>query len=207
MSATENDNIAWRVAELLRTHGIVIDEKHRGPVPLSRVFDECELLHAALPDLNRRAIQEHLMDQGIAVGDIGPAGDLLSGFIITVGRVGWAYVNASDILPRRRFTAAHELGHFILHREQMVTGYLSDTSSNILETIDDDALQAMEREANQFAVELLMPAVICRTRAEEMQKSQGCCPRVVLTYQLAAELLVSREAMRYRLLALEVGNA
>jgi len=147
------------------------------------------------------------MDQGIETGDLGPPDDPILGFLITHRHRGWAYINATDILPRRRFTAAHELGHFILHRDLMPTGYLSDTNESILESMDGEELKAMEQEANQFAVELLMPASVCRQRAEELQKTHGCCPRTVLTYRIAAELLVSREAMRYRLQALELGDA
>lgn len=206
MTGQANATIAWRVAELLRTHGLEMDETHRGPVPMGMLFDECNLRHTALPQLTRQSIVLHLADQGLSVGDLGSSDEPLSGFLVVRGSSGWAYVNAADILPRRRFTAAHELGHFILHREQMIRGFISDTASNVLETIDADELQSIEREANQFAVELLMPVCVCQARAAELKQQQGCCPRVVLVNQLAAELLVSREAMRYRLQALEVGD-
>ena len=64
----------------------------------------------------------------------------------------------------------------------------------------------MEREANRFAAELLMPAEVCVARVEELMGEHGSCPRGVLAYQLASELLVSREAMRYRLKSLGVGD-
>jgi Zn-dependent peptidase ImmA (M78 family) len=63
-----------------------------------------------------------------------------------------------------------------------------------------------EREANRFAVELLMPADVCAARADAFRQAYGVCPRGPLAYQLAAELLVSREAMRYRLNELGVGD-
>jgi hypothetical protein len=40
---------------------------------------------------------------------------------------------------------------------------------------------------------------VIRARAEELRRNHGCCPRLVLAYRLASELLVSREAMHYRL--------
>lgn len=64
----------------------------------------------------------------------------------------------------------------------------------------------MEREANLFATELLMPVAVCQTRADQLRYEHGSCPRAVLAYRLSAELLVSREAMRYRLQALELGD-
>jgi hypothetical protein len=52
-----------------------------------------------------------------------------------------------------------------------------------------------------------MPAEVCRSRADEMVREHGYCPRVVLAHRLAAELLVSGQAMTYRLKSLRVGDA
>jgi len=54
-------------------------------------------------------------------------------------------------LCRRRFTLAHELGHFELHRN--VNTHLDDTPL----TLDYFTQGNQEFEANQFATELLMP--------------------------------------------------
>lgn len=70
------------------------------------------------------------------------AGD--SGFV--------CYVDANEPSVRQRFTAAHELGHFALHREQ------------IGESLQDNYLLRaegfsgyQETQANSFAADLLMP--------------------------------------------------
>jgi len=47
---------------------------------------------------------------------------------------------------RRQFSAAHELGHIILHENSMDT-----------EEIDKDEYKKMEQEANQFAASFLLP--------------------------------------------------
>jgi Zn-dependent peptidase ImmA (M78 family) len=54
-------------------------------------------------------------------------------------------INAADMLSRRRFTVAHEIGHFIFDRESIV--------------VDDDLFgkSAPEKRANAFAAELLLP--------------------------------------------------
>lgn len=53
---------------------------------------------------------------------------------------------------RRRFVIAHELGHFLLHRDQLYScDYISDT---IQQNINS---QVQEKEANDFATELLIP--------------------------------------------------
>lgn len=60
----------------------------------------------------------------------------------------------------------------------------------------------------RFAAVLLMPACVIRARAEELKRELRIarCPRDVLEYRLAAELLVGAQAIRYRLAALGVGD-
>jgi hypothetical protein len=60
---------------------------------------------------------------------------------------------------RRRFTIAHEIGHWVLHRDDIADLVVTRT----IEHVPRDAEQATtpekvrEREANRFAAELLMP--------------------------------------------------
>ena len=61
----------------------------------------------------------------------------------------------SDVLNsglRRQFTIAHELGHFLLH-----TVGDDQLSCCVDENIDDLDRRRVEREANRFAAEFLMP--------------------------------------------------
>ena len=180
------------------------DPRRHGPAPLAGFFAETGLDHVELPNLTRGAVTDYLQRQGIPADDLGDPADVLAGFVFAAGRVGWAFVSAADSLPRRRFTAAHELGHFVMHRETMGR-FRADTDATLREA-DDDAADRMEREANRFAAELLMPAEVCRARAAGLREKHGCCPRGVLVYRLSSELLVSREALRYRLQALGVGD-
>lgn len=101
------------------------------------------------------------------------------------GESGYAiYTNANHRRTRRRFTIAHELGHYVLHRDEIGEG------------ITDDALYRsrlsgpLERQANRFAANLLMPwdLVIEAT-------NQG----VDSVEELAARFEVSRSAMSVRL--------
>jgi Zn-dependent peptidase ImmA (M78 family) len=56
------------------------------------------------------------------------------------------FLNSSYTLGHERFSAAHELGHFVVHKERLL-------KENLLKS---DELT--EREATMFAVEFLMPA-------------------------------------------------
>ena len=68
-------------------------------------------------------------------------------------------VNSKDGPQRRRFTAAHELGHFVLHRDLL-------KEHRHLDRLFDEAARrnpskplvySHELQANQFAARLLMP--------------------------------------------------
>lgn len=95
-------------------------------------------------------------DLGLKVYRVSKWGDDLSGMIRKDsehgGATGYAiYVNANHAEVRRRFTIAHEIGHYVLH------------DSLIGDGITDDALyrsnlsNAIEAQANRFAADLLMP--------------------------------------------------
>lgn len=66
---------------------------------------------------------------------------------------GWkCTINANHHPTRQRFTIAHELGHYILHRNQQ-TDFVDSTYFR-----KEDTQNSMEFEANRFASELLMPS-------------------------------------------------
>jgi hypothetical protein len=93
-------------------------------------------------------------------------------------------VRASDPYVRRRFTVAHEIAHFVLHRNAIGT------------LITDDALYrsglptTMEAEANRFAADILMPKHLL----DRYIAQYG-----VNTATLASLFKVSEAAMRIRL--------
>jgi hypothetical protein len=193
--------IADAVARLRCDLRLPADPVRRGPVPLDRFFQELNLSHVALPGLTVGGVADHLRSDGVPVDDLGEPAAPLAGFLFFAGRIGKAYVNADDILQRRRFTAAHELGHAVLHRDRMGR-YVADATVSEA----DGGASEMEREANRFAAELLMPEDVIRARAAGLEREHGRCPRGALEYRLAAELLVSGEAIRYRLTTLGVGD-
>lgn len=192
------------VARLRKECGLPVDPNRRGPVPLNRFFEELStprVAHHAIATLTLGKIEAHLRSEGVEVADLGEPNLRVDGLLFRLGGAAWAYVSDDERnpLPRRRFTAAHELGHAVLHGQVMGRVVID-------ETIETNSNDPIEREANRFAVELLMPVEVCRARAEELRAEYHACPRGVLIYRLAAELLVSAEALRYRLEELGVGD-
>jgi Zn-dependent peptidase ImmA (M78 family) len=63
-------------------------------------------------------------------------------------------VNQDHVLNRQRFSIAHEIGHFLLHRP---TGIHVDKKTYYRNSKSAERLDEIEIEANRFAAELLMP--------------------------------------------------
>jgi Zn-dependent peptidase ImmA (M78 family) len=103
------------------------------------------------------------------------------------------YVEASDSPNRRRFTCAHEIGHYV---KRSATG---DTEWEYVEHRDLLTSQGNNPEeiyANQFAASLLMP------QDEVEQRIKDPANLAAETAFLAAQFGVSEDAMRYRLVNL-----
>lgn len=119
----------------------------------------------------------------------------ISGMIEREGRDGFAIaVNANDPKTRQRFTIAHELGHFMLHREMIGDGIADDRAYRSTDSGRYRNTQIgprEETEANAFAANVLMPYELI----EELRKTRG----LYSVEDLARELGVSRHAMSIRL--------
>lgn len=101
-------------------------------------------------------------------------------------------INSNQAENRQRFTAAHEIGHFIFHRDRLANG-VSDTlayRADAVEMPNPNIGWEQERQANNFAANLLIPSPFLRAA-----KAAG----ITDDEDLAAHFQVSRAAMRIRL--------
>jgi IrrE N-terminal-like domain len=89
---------------------------------------------------------------------------------------------------RRRFTVAHEVGHWLLHATAPEAAPVFCRHSEVQEQAERPS-DPVEREANRFAAELLMPEPVVRDLAA---RDAGC-------RALAEEMGVSEIAMGWRL--------
>lgn len=99
-------------------------------------------------------------------------------------------VNASSPRPRQRFSAGHELGHWM--RDRGKVAFACEERSFIREWGDDNP----ERRANRYAADLLMPRKVFQPRAVELVPTFDC------TRQLAREFETSLTATAIRLVEL-----
>lgn len=107
-----------------------------------------------------------------------PSFGTTSGFVIIVSK--------AESLFRQRFTAAHEIGHFILHKHMIGEGI----EENYLLRAKGVSTKE-EVDANQFAADLLMPFPLIETLVE----TNNCTN----LKDLANALQVSEIAMAIRL--------
>ena len=114
-------------------------------------------------------------------GWIKPAADVPAGFEIKV--------NKYEIPERQRFTVAHEIAHYLLHRHEIGTGVVDSIMYR------SSLTSRKETEANQLAAEIVMPSQAVK---RELQRLGG--PEVEGVAEEMAELFrVSVPAMRIRL--------
>lgn len=103
-------------------------------------------------------------------------------------------VNAGDPLTRKRFTIAHELGHFMLHRYLLGDGIDEDRAYRSIaggKYKNTKIGPREETEANKFAANLLMPYEL----VEKLKKEDG----LTTAKELAQRLEVSVHAMSIRM--------
>lgn len=139
--------------------------------------------------------------------DFGPD---ISGVLIHNANTGTATIgyNSASSLNRRRFTIAHEVGHFVLEHQR--EGMFIDNASKHFSIVFRDANSStgeflQEREANAFAAALLMPKAllvdIVNKAGFDLSDEENLISNLAITFQ------VSTQAMAYRLANLGVLNS
>ncbi len=223
------------VRQLFAENNLDYDNFPTQIVPLGQMFAEYPLMIVELPDgktlSTKNAVKFLEIEIGFEMPELKIDERKLSGFLYTA-KFGehlqsCVFTDKSESTVRRRFSAAHEFGHYLLHFLPFLK--IADSENLFLtESLafdDEDENRAeikmaqefdfkkigvadkfeMEREADFFAAELLMPRQSCLKAAQifvEIGKNKKA-----LINRLATEFLVSFEAMKRRLEDLEVfGN-
>lgn len=115
-------------------------------------------------------------------GLIRPSNETPSGFEIRV--------NKYDIPERQRFTVAHEIAHYLLHRNDICAGVVD----NIM--YRSNLTSRKETEANQLAADIVMPGDAV---ARELERLGGRKSDDDVVTEMANIFRVSVPAMRVRL--------
>ncbi len=212
------------LTDLYARAGIARPSERRPIAPVAALLGSHNLVCLEVPSLTSRAALQLLSRRGGLV-DPPPAereNEPLAGYLFATPGHGTIFVCQDDLIERRRFSVAHELGHYLLHFWRLLNPTDPDDEPALFRAIDaftmsqaesnlpnaqdtatssDPAdplppLATMEREANAFAAELLMPADLVRQLAADYGPR---CKEGDLVWAVATRMLVSPKAMNVRL--------
>lgn len=163
-----NHRVSRAVSELLERHGIT-----KPPVDAGRI--------ARLEGI--RVVEERLESE-------------ISGMLYRDGGRSIILVNQDDAPARKRFSVAHELGHYILHDPATV---FVDRRVRFRDATSSQGTNPEEIEANSFAAELLMPESWILREAARLRQRRLPPTDEELIGELAKVFQVSKQALEYRL--------
>ena len=108
-------------------------------------------------------------------------------------------VNLMELATRRRFTIAHELAHFVLHRNGNQL-YVHRDMTN-----EGSFKNSIEQEADYFAANLLMPENLIQEKINMLKEEvRGKIPEIALVREIAYNFAVSEAVARVRLKQLRI---
>jgi Zn-dependent peptidase ImmA (M78 family) len=156
---------------------------------VTRVLKETGITAAPVP--------VHLVAQrlGLLLESV-PLGDEVSGVLVIDGGHGVIGYNAAHPPARQRFTIAHEIGHYIMHRNDAALFIDQRFFATFRDTRSSRGSDKREREANAFAASLLMPTQLVLTEISHRDFDLGGEDGLT---DLAQAFQVSVQAMVYRL--------
>ena len=108
-------------------------------------------------------------------------------------------INKSHGTERKRFTFAHELGHYHLHQSGNFVDRENNKKVNFRNSRSGLAIDNKEIEANTFAANLLMPKELLRESAVAFIEKNPSSKVEDLIQEMAENFQVSTLAMEYRL--------
>lgn len=126
-------------------------------------------------------VQQEIMDEEI------------SGLFVIKDGNPYIRYNFFEDSKRQKFTIAHELGHYILHRETPL--FVDKKNEKIMYRNSESTTGEIrkEREANAFAASLLMPAPFIKNEWEKMPLHEDPIKHLANIFN------VSEQAMSFRL--------
>jgi Zn-dependent peptidase ImmA (M78 family) len=116
----------------------------------------------------------------------------ISGLFVIKEQKPYIRYNDSEAPQRQKFTIAHELGHYVLHKD--IPLFVEKNEAVLYRNMDSTTGELLkEKEANSFAASLLMPKFMIDEQIENIPNGKD--PVI----HLSEVFKVSSQAMYYRL--------
>ena len=122
----------------------------------------------------------------------------VSGFLTLRGKRGVIAYNEAHSRVRQRFTIAHEIGHYVLHRGQSELFIDKNYPLWLRDTNASTGERLQEIQANHFAATLLMPRTAVEQAYANLEHDLDFDDEERLE-ELASSFSVSKQAMSIRL--------
>jgi Zn-dependent peptidase ImmA (M78 family) len=137
------------------------------------INSKINLILRSLPEISIPIkIEEIAKARGLVVMPY-PLGEDVSGLLSIQNGIGTIGYNQNEPKVRRRFTIAHELGHFELHKDKSDLFVDKQFIYRSLNSKNTPVNQQMEQEANLFASAILMPTDYLRKEIEKTDIDLG----------------------------------
>jgi Zn-dependent peptidase ImmA (M78 family) len=156
-----------------------------------------------IPTNTRGIVEEFLQEYPVRLGALArrlgvpiKVASMKTGVSGQISRDGNGYlirINRNEARERQRFTIAHELAHYLLHRE-LIDRSPDGITDNVL--YRSGAPETVEYEANRLAADLVMPMQLVQRRLDE---DFGGVVTDATIEGLADAFEVSKAAMEIRL--------
>ncbi|HEX3568220.1 MAG TPA: ImmA/IrrE family metallo-endopeptidase [Candidatus Saccharimonadales bacterium] len=165
-----------RVRALAEEYAEKYNPEHVAPFPYENILkahDDLRIYYTALDDAN------------------------VSGAILYKDGVFSILINNTKPQTRQHFTLGHELGHYFLHQSELksesgiIDGDDALDGPKILYRMDNAESQRLEKEANNFAASLLMPADLVR-KAWDATGGVEECARIFQVSVVAMSVRVTK---------------
>jgi Zn-dependent peptidase ImmA (M78 family) len=145
---------------VLNTSGIINMEKPNYELATKKALKILENRHIVEPPIIPHKIAKYFDLNIISATFPNEYKDIVSGFLDVEKKE--IYINAEDPLNRQTFTIAHELGHWILHKEKILEN--KSLYSVLLRNKENkENKNKFEQEADCFAANLLLPEKLIKT--------------------------------------------
>ena len=120
----------------------------------------------------------------VTLGTLKPG---ISGEIRPDGTGGYTIrINRHERKERQRFTLAHEIGHFLLHRDRIGSGILDDVMYR------SGLSDPIEAEANRAAAEMLMPRRVVLDRLRGTARDEETAERLARMFEVSVPAMKIR---------------